>query len=171
MEPRGPQLGLGLSGGRSFVQTRIWTWGLGIPGMIADRIAPLAHRPALALLALAALASLLGSVWGSPWLAAMGGAVFPVALMALGAARKGRLGPLRGPLLLLGIVLAGVFAALVVLPDGGPEAGPLPLGTVLMLFVLVPVPFLLVSWAYAAFFDRWFLREEDLERIRRADPR
>jgi hypothetical protein len=125
------------------------------------------HRPALALLALAALASLLGSCWGSPWLAALGGAAFPVALIGLGAARGGRLGPLRLPLLLLGLVLMGILAALLLLPHGGPDAGPLPLGTALMLFVLVPVPFVLVSWAFAAFFDRWFLREEDLERIRR----
>lgn len=159
MEPRGPQLGLGFSGGRSFVQTRIWTCGLGMPGMIADRIFPLARHFALLL---TALACLIGSAWGSPWLLALGGAIFPVALISLGAPR------LRWTLVLLGIVLAGVLAALLLLPDGGPDAGPLPLGTVLMLFVLVPVPFVLVSWAYAAFFD---LRKEDLERLRRADPR
>ena len=125
------------------------------------------HRPSLGLLALGALASLLGSGWGSTWLAALGGAVFPVALIGLGAARGGRLGPLRFPLLLLGLVLIGTLAALLLLPHGGPDAGPLPLGTALMLFVLVPVPFVLVSWAFVATFDRWFLREEDLERIRR----
>lgn len=128
--------------------------------MIADRISRLAQRFALALLALAALASLLGSAWGSPWLLAMGGAVFPVALIALGAGRVRRL---RHVLLLLGIVLVGVLSTLLLLPDGGPDIGPLPLGTVLMLFVLVPVPLVLVSWAYAAFFD---LREEDLDRLR-----
>lgn len=140
------------------MQTRIWTCGLGMPGMIADRIFPLTQRSALALLALAALAALLGSAWGSPWLLAMGGAIFPVALIALGAPR------LRWIPLLLGIVLVGVLAALLLLPNGGPDFGPLPLGTALMLFVLVPVPFVLVSWAYAAFFD---LREEDLERLRK----
>ncbi len=133
-----------------------------MPGMIADRISPLAQRSALVLLALAALASLLGSVMASPWLLAMGGAIFPVALIALGAPR------LRWTLLLLGIVLVGVLSTLLLLPDGGPDVGPLPLGTALMLFVLVPIPLVLVSWAYAAFFD---LREEDLERLRRADPR
>jgi hypothetical protein len=133
--------------------------------MIADRIFLLTQRSALVLLALAALASLLGSVWGSPWLLAMGGAVFPVALIALSTERVPRL---RWTLLLLGIVLVGVLATLLLLPNGGPDGGPLPLGTALMLFVLVPVPFILVSWAYAAFFD---LREEDLERLRRADPR
>lgn len=129
-----------------------------MPGMIADRILPLTQRSALVLLALAALASLLGSGWGSPWLAAMGGAVFPVALIALGAPR------LRWTLLLLGIVLVGVLSTLLLLPHGGPDFGPLPLGTALMLFVLVPVPFILVSWVYAAFFD---LREEDLDRLRK----
>jgi hypothetical protein len=127
----------------------------------------MANRPALILLAFAALASLLGSCWGSAWLAALGGAVFPVALMALGAARGGRLGPLRLPLILVGLVLFGVLAALLVLPNGGPDAGPLPLGTVLLLFVLVPVPFVVLSWVYSVSFDSWFLREEDLERLRR----
>lgn len=131
----------------------------------------MANRPALVLLALAALATLIGSGVGSAWLAALGAALFPVSLIALGAAREGRLGPLRLPLLLLGLVLAGVLAALLLLPDGGPDAGPLPLGTVLMLFVLVPVPFVLVTWVYAATFDRWFLRDEDLERIRRLGKR
>ena len=120
------------------------------------------QRSALVLLALAALATLLGSVMGLPWLLAMGGAVFPIALISLGAPR------LRWTLLILGIVLVGVLSALLLLPDGGPDIGPLPLGTALMLFVLIPVPLVLVSWAYAAFFD---LREEDLERLRRADPR
>jgi hypothetical protein len=118
----------------------------------------LTQRSALALLALAALASLLGSGWGSPWLLAMGGAVFPVALISLGAPH------LRWTLLLLGIVLVGVLSILLLLPHGGPDFGALPLGTALMLFVLVPVPFVLVSWAYAAFFD---LRDEDLERLRK----
>ncbi|MFP5286103.1 MAG: hypothetical protein ACLGI9_10235, partial [Thermoanaerobaculia bacterium] len=56
------------------------------------------------------------------------------------------------------------LSTLLLLPDGGPDVGPLPLGTALMLFVLVPVPFVLTSWAYAAFFD---LREEDLDRLRK----
>lgn len=121
------------------------------------------HRLALALLALAALALLTGS----PWLAAFGGAVFPVALISLGVARGGKLGPLRIPLLLTGLVLFGVLAALLVLPNGGPDVGSLPLGTVLLLFVLVPVPFLILTWAYVATFDSWFLRDEDLERLRK----
>ncbi|HYN20392.1 MAG TPA: hypothetical protein VE078_05495 [Thermoanaerobaculia bacterium] len=131
----------------------------------------MAHRTALALLALATLASLLGSCWPAPWLAALGNAAFPVALIAIGTARGERLGPVRLPLLLLGLVIAGVFAALLVLPHGGSDVGPLPLGTALLLFVLVPVPFLVMTWAYAASFDRWFLRQDDLDRIRRIGKR
>ncbi|MES1244049.1 MAG: hypothetical protein ABUT39_20770 [Acidobacteriota bacterium] len=121
----------------------------------------MAHRLALILLALAAFASLTGS----PWLVAFGGAVFPIALIALGAARGGKLGPLRIPLLITGLVLFGVLAALLLLPGGGPDAGSLPLGTMLLLFVLVPVPFVILTWAFIASFDSWFLREEDLEKI------
>lgn len=125
----------------------------------------MARRFALVLLALAALACLTGS----PWLLAFGGAAFPVALIALGAARGGRLGPLRIPLLMVGLVLSGVLAALLLLPNGGPDAGPLPLGTVLLLFVLVPVPFLVLTWVYVATFDSWFLREDDLKRLRKGE--
>jgi hypothetical protein len=123
------------------------------------------QRTALVLLSLCALATLLAFCFDVPflrWAAALAVATFPVVLIALGA---GRLERLRAPLLLLWIVLAGGFAALLALAHGGPDSlFGLPLGTVLMLFVLVPVPFTLLCWAYASRFD---LREEDLERLRR----
>jgi hypothetical protein len=85
-----------------------------------------------------------------------------VALIGLAGDRRGRL---RLPLFLLWVVLAGGLLLLMALPDGGPDAFlGLPLGTAVMLFWLVPVPFGLVCWAYATRFD---LREEDLERLRR----
>jgi hypothetical protein len=131
----------------------------------------LANRSSLVLLALAAPATLLalclGGAWGA-WVAALaGGAAFPVALMGLGAARRGRLGALRWPLLALGLVLAGGLAAVLALPDGGPDVSGLPLATAVLLGVIIPVPLVLVGLAYAATFDRWTLREDDLERIRR----
>jgi len=90
--------------------------------------------------------------------AALAVTTFPVALIGLGAGR------LRWPLLVLWIVLSGGFMALLALPGGGPDViWGLPLGTALMLFVLAPVPFVLVCWTYAARFD---LRAEDLERLR-----
>jgi hypothetical protein len=132
----------------------------------------LAHRFALALLALAAPATLLAFCLGTGpgiWVAALaGGAVFPATLIALGAARGGRIGGLKGPLLFLGLLLAaGLFAALG-LPGGGPDVLGLPAATAIMIFVLVPVPLLVLSGIYAATFDRSVLRPEDLDRVRAA---
>ena len=130
----------------------------------------MARTFALVLLALAALASLAAFGLGSPlapWLAAFGGATFPVALIALGAVRKSRLGSLWIPLGALWLLLAGGLAAVLALPAGGPDLAGLPLGTALMIFVLVPIPLLGLGLLYAFSFGRHGLREEDLERVRR----
>jgi len=131
----------------------------------------LAHRLALVLLALAAPAALLAFCLGggaAPWMAAIaGGAVFPAALIALGASRGGRLQGLAGPLVLLGVLLALGLLAVLALPHGGPDVFGLPAATAIMIFVLVPLPLLGLGWLYAALFDRHGLREEDLERMRR----
>jgi hypothetical protein len=130
----------------------------------------LARTFALVLLALAALASLAAFGLGSPaapWLAAFGGATFPVALIALGAVRRGRLGGLWIPLGVLWILLAGGLAAILALPAGGPDLAGLPLATALMIFVLVPIPLLGLGLLYAFSFGRLGVREEDLDRVRR----
>jgi hypothetical protein len=129
----------------------------------------LPHRLALILLALAAVASLAAFGLGSPlsvWLGAFAGATFPVALIALGATRAGRLGRLGFALILLWLFLAAGLAAILSLPHGGPDVGGLPLATVIMIFVFVPVPLLGLGLLYALTFDRG-LRPEDLERLRR----
>jgi hypothetical protein len=131
----------------------------------------LAHRLALALLALAAPATLLsfclgGAAW--TWIAALaGGAIFPAALIALGASRGGRLGALAEVLLLLGILLAAGLFAVLAWPQGGPDVFGLPAATALMIFILVPLPLLGLGWLYAARFDRHGVRDEDLDRMRR----
>jgi hypothetical protein len=130
----------------------------------------LARTFALVLLALAALASLAAFGLGSPaapWLAAFGGATFPVALIALGAARNGRLGVLWIPLGALWALLAGGLAAVLALPAGGPDVAGLPLATALMIFVLVPIPLIGLGLLYAFSFGRLGIREEDLDRMRR----
>ena len=131
----------------------------------------MAHRSALALLAVASVAALFAfCVSGSlgPWLAVLAGTLFPVSLLLLGAARGGRIGRLAGVVLILGIVLAAGLALAVFLPEGGPDVLGLPLGTALMIFVVVPVPLLLTCLAYALTFDRLGLRQEDLDRVRAA---
>jgi hypothetical protein len=128
----------------------------------------LAHRIAIALLALASTAALLAFCVGGSFgtgLSVLAGALFPVSLILLGAARRGRLAV---PILILGIVLAAGLALAVFLPDGGPDVLGLPLGTALMIFVVVPVPLLLTCLAYAFTFDRLGLRQEDLDRVRAA---
>jgi hypothetical protein len=130
----------------------------------------LARTFALVLLALAALASLAAFALGSPaapWLAAFGGATFPVVLIALGAARNGRLGGLGPALGVLWLLLAGGLAAVLALPHGGPDIAGLPLATALMIFVIVPIPLLGLGLLYALSFGRYGLREEDLDRMRR----
>lgn len=131
----------------------------------------MAHRCALALLVAASVAALLAFCVGGTmglWLAVLAGALFPVSLIALGAARDGRLGRLVVPILILGLVLAAGLALAVFLPEGGPDVLGLPLGTALMIFVVVPVPLLLTCLAYAFTFDRLGLRPEDLDRVRKA---
>lgn len=124
---------------------------------------PLIQRFALVLLGLAAPATLFAfcvATDAGPWIAAVAGTVFPIALMALGVSRVRRL---RGPLLVLGLVLTAGLLAVMALPEGGPDVLGLPAATAILIFVLVPVPLAIVGIAYAAAFDV----EEDLERIRR----
>lgn len=121
------------------------------------------QRFALVLLGLAAPATLFAFCVESaagPWIAAVAGTVFPVALMALGVLRVKRL---RAPLLLLWGVLTAGLLAVMALPEGGPDVLGLPAATAILIFVLVPVPLAIVGIAYAATFDV----EEDLERLRR----
>ncbi|MFY9821161.1 MAG: hypothetical protein WAM82_07250, partial [Thermoanaerobaculia bacterium] len=75
------------------------------------------------------------------------------------------------PLLATGLVLAAGWWAILALPHGGPDmavAAGLPLATALMIFVLIPLPLIVLGLAYALTFDRLGLTAEDLERVRAA---
>jgi len=130
------------------------------------------HRLALVLLALAAPAALLAfcvSGPAGPWIGALaGGVVLPLALMTLGASRRGRVGRLGLPLLATALVFAAGWWAILALPHGGPDFLGLPLATALMIFVLIPVPLIVTGLAYALTFDRLGLTAEALERVRAA---
>lgn len=132
----------------------------------------MSQRFALVLLALAAPATLLAFCvsWPvGPWIGAFaGGVVLPLALMVLGAARRGRLGRLWIPLLATALVFAAGWWAILALPQGGPDVAGLPLATALMIFVLIPFPLVVMGLAYALTFDRLGLTAEDLERVRAA---
>lgn len=96
---------------------------------------------------------------------------FPVALIALGAARRGRLGPLRLPLLVLTLILEGSVVAMLAVRGRVlelPWVAGLPLAAAIQLYGMWLAPLALVALAYALTFDGFTLRREDLERLRRS---
>lgn len=125
---------------------------------------PTLARWTLALAALAALAALLaGGTVAAPVFAAAT-VLIPVALIALGAARGGRLGrPLALVLGALALLLGGTLAALFVVHGAAATA---------VLFAGVwLLPLVLVGVGYALTFDRHALTVEHLERLRAAGRR
>lgn len=99
---------------------------------------------------------------------------FPVGLIAVGAARDGRLGPLAWPLGLLLLMLEGAMLGMVVLRGRVlelPWVGGLPLAAAIQLYGMWLAPLALVALAYALTFDRFTLTDEDLRRFREATGR
>lgn len=121
-------------------------------------VTPLAR----ATIALAAVAGLVASLVGGSFAAAVFAAatvLIPVALIALGAARCGRLGrPLAWVLAAVTLLLGASLAALFLVRGAAATA---------VLFAGVwLVPLFLVGLGYALTFDRHGLTVEDLERLR-----
>lgn len=94
--------------------------------------------------------------------------VFPLALMVLGAAREGRLGPIALPLVAVAILLEGGLVGMLVLRghvvEGVWIAG-LPLAANVLIYGMWIVPFAIVALTYALTFDRFTLTEDDLRRF------
>ena len=140
----------------------------------------MARRAALAFLAFSSPAMLLAFAFGTPVgdvafaLLAM---AFPVALMALGAQRGGSLGPLFWPLATLLLILEADVVAMLALAgsvQNAPWVGGLPLAMAVPLYGLFLLPQALVCLAYAWTFERFGLRQDDLDELRRrfgGDPR
>ena len=137
----------------------------------------MARRLALAVLAAAAALIVLLSFVGGR-VAAVGFAIlavgFPFALMALGAARRGRLGAVAVPigvtLMLVELSLAGMlaFAGEVV---GGPWLGGLPLAAAFQLYGLFLLPLAVIALGFALTFRRFDVADEDLRRLRDLAPK
>ena len=105
----------------------------------------------------------------SGWVFALLGTALPLVLIVLGASRDGRLGPLLVPLLAVFVLIEGSVVAMLALRGQvltTPWVGGLPLATAIMLYVAFLAPLPLVALAYALTFDRFALREEDLQRLR-----
>ncbi|HEX2093359.1 MAG TPA: hypothetical protein VHG28_13220 [Longimicrobiaceae bacterium] len=139
----------------------------------------MAKRTALAALLLATL--LIGGAYASAflpgdppgwaaWAMALGTATIMVASMALGAARRGGIGRLGLPFAGTWLILAGGFAAAMLLPAEEPDAPlllGLPLRAAIVLLGVGLLPLFLLPLAYALTFDEMTLSEADLERVRR----
>lgn len=105
------------------------------------------------------------------WAMALGTAVIMVASMALGAARRGGIGRLGLPFAGTFLILAGGFAAAMLLPAEGPGSPlflGLPLRAAIVLLGVGLLPLVFLPLAYALTFDEMTLSEADLERVRRA---
>ncbi len=133
----------------------------------------MARRAALAFLGFSSPALLLAFALGTragDVAFALLAAAFPVALIVLGAGRGGSLGPLFWPLAaLLAILVADVVALLAL--AGSIQTAPwlvgLPLATAVMFYGLFLLPQILVCVAYVWTFDRFGLRQNDLDELRR----
>lgn len=93
--------------------------------------------------------------------------VFPVVLIAVGGARGAR--PNRafiGLLFALVCVITGSVVWMLFLRGSVETGGDWPLAAAVLLLGLWLMPLLIVGFGYAALFDRHFLSQEDLRRLR-----
>ncbi|MCG8462120.1 MAG: hypothetical protein MI919_38035, partial [Holophagales bacterium] len=89
------------------------------------------------------------------------------------AERRGRLGTQAVPLVALAVVLPAVMVALLMLRGqglDGPWWGGLPAAVAVLLYGLFLLPLVISSLGYAWTFERWGLRREDLDLLRRRFP-
>ena len=93
---------------------------------------------------------------------------YPVALIVIAVGRRGSLGPLGLPLLILLIFLEACTVGMVALRGhvlDGPWFAGLPLAAAIQLYGLFLTPLLFIALTYALTFDRFEMRQEDLDRL------
>ncbi len=133
----------------------------------------MAKRVSLLFLAAASPLILLSFAVGTPAgevLFAVLAVAFPIALIVLGAEHRGGLGPLRVPLVVLVVFLEACVAAMLALRGQvleAPWVGGLPLATAIQFYGLFLAPMVFVALFYALTFERFGLRREDLDELRR----
>lgn len=131
----------------------------------------MARRLSLWFLAVASPAMLVLFFMDRPWVDFAFAALvmgYPVALIAIAASRGGTLGPIGPPLLALLLFLEGCALGMLLLRHrvlDGPWFGGLPLAAAIQLYGLFLTPLLLVGLTYALTFDRFELKQEDLDRL------
>ncbi len=104
------------------------------------------------------------------WAFAMLQVALFISLLACGGEKQGRLGPLKVPLLVGGMLYAAVFTALIysyhqyMREDMHAMFLSLPIPTAWMIYGVWPIPVVFV-FAYMLTFDRWVFRPEDKRRF------
>ena len=135
---------------------------------------PRLARLALAAACLVIVVTSLVPIAAGDLLLTIAAVLVPMALIALGAAREGRLGPVGPPLAALVGLLAAVFAGMFAFRGrvvDGPWWGGLPAAAAFQVYGLFVLPLLLTSIAYARTFRTWTLPDDDIEALRRRFPR
>lgn len=131
----------------------------------------MAHKLSLSFLAVASPVML--ALFLMPWpfaeflfaLLVMG---YPVALIVVAVGRRDGVGPLALPLLALLIFLEACAIGMLLLRGhvtDAPWFGGLPLAAAIQLYGLFLTPLLLVALTYALTFDRFEMKQDDLDRL------
>lgn len=106
----------------------------------------------------------------APWVMMVGSSTMLVSAMAMGAARKGRIGALALPLAFVLVLLVAAFGLALVLPPDDPAHPVLWLGlpprAALVLYGVGILPFLVLPLAYARTFPLQVLPPGEVERVR-----
>ncbi len=107
---------------------------------------------------------------GTQVLFALLASLFPVALMVVGASRKGRTGRLGPVFLTLALLLLGGVGGMLAVRgqvEELPWVGGLPLAAAFLIYAVFLGPLFLISLAYGLTFERESLQEEELAALRR----
>jgi len=93
---------------------------------------------------------------------------FPIALIINGAARDGKLGPLKIPIFIFLLVLEACSTLMIFFigkTASAPMVAGLPAGAAVQLYGMFLSPLIIVSLAYGLTFESFSLREEDLREV------
>lgn len=107
----------------------------------------------------------------APWVMAIATGTIIVSIMILGAARRGRIGSLWFPFLIVLVLVSGGLCVLLALPAAGPGDElflGLPLPAAILLYGVGFLPTLVVPVAYALTFERLTLGHDDMARVKQA---
>ena len=97
-----------------------------------------------------------------------------MALIVVAVGRRGGVGPLGIPLLILLVFLEACAVGMLLLRGrvtDAPWFGGLPLAAAIQLYGLFLTPLLLVALTYALTFDRFEMKQDDLDRLEKIERR